>query len=391
MNDFSVYYIEANVICALVFGILLIHNHFNIDRQEKQIKYDHVLIVFMLYFLADCVWAEQAAGIIPKTRAAVVVIDFMIYILMSATMYSWLEYVMAYEQVPHRNRRINKFAVVFPFLVSTLALIVNYIVAPLSLIDVNLEPTGSYNIYLVIVPYIYMAAILFYTFRKARREESMTEKRRHLFIGLFPLLVIAGGLVQMLYFPYIPIYCYSAMILMLLFYIQSIQLRISMDPLTQLNNRGQLSRYTSVKSNLYMDDRLTVVVMLDIDGFKAINDTYGHAEGDRALVIVSDALKKGVNRHSMPSFLGRYGGDEFILIIHPAAREEADQLIREIREEVERAVSEAPYPLGISAGYDELTGGQDTILSCIQRADKKLYLDKESRRIKPSRPAVRLL
>ena len=384
MDGFAVYYIEANIVCAVVFGILLVHNHFNIDRQEKQIKYDHVLFAFIMYFLADCVWAAIEAGMIPKTRLNVVVNDFIIYIFMAGTMYAWLDYVMAYERTPHRNRPINRFAVIFPFLVSTVALALTYIIAPRTLLNEKLEMTAVYGVYLVAVPYIYMAAIIFYTVQKARREENPTERRRHLYIGLIPLMAIAGGLCQMA-FPRIPIYCFSAMILMLLFYIQSIELRISMDPLTQLNNRGQLARYIAQKSNLYMEGRRTMVVMMDIDGFKSINDTYGHAEGDKALVIVSDALKKAVNNHSTPSFLARYGGDEFILILHPVEEGEVARLIDEIRCDIEQMAREAPYPLSVSAGYDVLTDGRDTIQDCIERADRKLYLDKAYRKIKPSR------
>ncbi|MBR0303028.1 MAG: GGDEF domain-containing protein [Clostridia bacterium] len=390
MHSLAVYYIEANIVCTLVFGINLVHNHFNIDRQEKQLKYDRVLTVFMLYFLLDCFWALIVAGIIPKTRVTIVVDVFAMYILMAMTTYSWLEYVMAYEQVPRRNRPINRFAVLFPFIVSTVALIIHYVIAPRTLLNDALDTTPVIYIYLVAVPYIYLSAILFYTVRKARSEKMASEKRRHLFIGLLPLVVIIGGVVEIVFFPYIPIYCFCAMALMLIFYIRSIELRISVDPLTQLNNRSQLTHYISLKSNLSVEGRMTIVIMMDIDGFKHINDTYGHAEGDRALVLVSESLKKAVNNHSMPSFLCRYGGDEFILIIHPVFHEETDKLISEIRDEIKGVVCDAPFPLSISIGYDELLGEDDSIQSCIRRADKKLYLDKEYRKIKASTPASNL-
>ena len=104
-----------------------------------------------------------------------------------------------------------------------------------------------------------MIAILFYTIRMARKEENPSEKRKHLFIGFFPLVTIIGGLVQMLFFPYIPVYCFTCMIIMLIFYIQSIEIRISLDPLTNLNNRGQLKRYISQPSNLHLEGRLSVI------------------------------------------------------------------------------------------------------------------------------------
>ena len=119
---------------------------------------------------------------------------------MAAITYFWLQYVLAYEQVPNRGKPKFRFAVLFPFILSTAALILNYLIAPDMLIDKNLDTLPFYNIYLVTVPYIYMAAILFYTIRKAIGEENPAEKRKHIFIGFFPLMVIVGGIIQMLFF-----------------------------------------------------------------------------------------------------------------------------------------------------------------------------------------------
>ena len=191
---------------------------------------------------------------------------------MAAIVYFWLYFVMAFEQVPHRNRKINRFAVIFPFLVSTIALILHFVIAPRMIIDEALDTQPVFTAYLVTVPCIYMVAILFYTLQKARGEENPLQRRKHLFIGFFPLLSLFGGMVQIA-MPYVPIYCFMSMILMLVFYIQSILGKVSVDPLTSLNNRGQLMRYTSQKSNLLLDNRKTFAVMMDIDDFKAINDT----------------------------------------------------------------------------------------------------------------------
>ena len=377
MASFSFYYIEANVVCILAFAIMLVHNHFSIDRQEKQIKFDRALVAFILYFLADCFWVAISSELLPKTFFSVAFVAFLLYLFMSSITYFWLGFVLAFEQTPHRDRPINRFAVAFPFLVSTLVLILHLIVAPRTLINENLDTTFAFNVYLVAVPYIYMAAILFYTIRRAKATENPAEKRKHLYVGFFPLLSVLGGVVEMFFLPQAPIFCFTSMLLMLVFYIQSIVSQISLDPLTGLNNRGQLERYCSQKSNLYLPGRKTVAIMMDIDRFKSINDTYGHAEGDSALILVSGALKKVVSNHSMPSFLSRYGGDEFLLIVHPVSLAEVEDLIREIRAEIDRQNN--IHALKISAGYAELRDGEDTIQACIQRADKKLYLDKKRR------------
>ena len=379
MIDFFVNYAGSNIVCVIIFFILLTHNLLSIDRQEKQIKYDYTLIAFILYFLSDCYWAALEAGLIPLTRFHVVLSTLLICVFMTLITYTWLNYVMAVEQTPHRNRPINQFAVLFPFLASLIALVLHYIISPNSLIDENNVLLPTYNYYLVVVPYIYIASVLVYTIRKARREENPIEKRRHLIIGFFPLMVIAGGLVEMLLFPHLPIFCFCSTILMLIFFIQSMDRLISLDPLTGLNNRGQLIRYISVPSNVRKENVLTYVVMFDINDFKMINDEYSHAEGDKALIIVANALKNVSSNHRFPLFLGRYGGDEFIMIVHPESEKELVAFLNEIRKKIDDEChrQKLPYILTVGIGYDQLYDDPDTIHRCMLRADKKLYLDKD--------------
>ncbi len=379
MSQYFIYYTESNLVCVILFGIMLARDLLSVDRQEKQIKYDHALIAFTLYFISDATWASVIAGMLPRNRFTVVTTNFANYIFMAAVTYSWLDYVMVVEQVAHRERRINKFAVIFPFLVSSIALVATYIFAPQVLLSDALELRPAYNIFLVTVPFIYIVAVIIYTMRRAKNEANPIEKRRHLYIGMFPLIVIAGGMFQLLVLPSTPIFCFSCTILMLIFYIHSMEAQISIDPLTQLNNRGQLIRYVAQESNLRKEDRSTFVMMLDANNFKSINDTYGHAEGDRALVILADSLRKVVRQRSVPVFLARYGGDEFIIIAHLPDSSVLDALIADIRAEItERCRAEGtPYTLAVGIGYDRLAGGQDTFQKCLQRADHKLYLDKE--------------
>lgn len=379
MSDYFIYYTESNIVCIIIFSIMLLHSLLSVDRQEKQIKYVYALIAFMLYFLTDTIWASVLAGVLPKNRFTVIATNLANYVLMAAITYCWLEYVMAVEQLPYRNRAINKFSVLFPFLLSTAALIVTWFVSPGALLNDALELQPAYHLFLIGVPIINIVAVLFYSLRKALKEENPIEKRRHLYIGFFPIMVILGGLVQILFLPSTPIFCFCCTILMLIFFVQSMDIQISLDPLTGLNNRGQLIRYVSQKGNLYVDGSLTYVIMLDVNDFKKINDTFGHAEGDRALVILADSLKTVVRNRSTPIFLARFGGDEFILIAHLKDEDALKELIREIRAEIAAQCRAAgtPYQISVGIGYSELRQGQDSFQLCMQRADQNLYLDKE--------------
>ena len=384
MTSFFVHYTEANVICIIIFMILLLHDVFSIDRQEKQIKYDRALIAFILYFIFDIFWAALIAEKIPVTRFNVVFNTLCIYLCMVLITYTWLEYVLAVEQIEYRNSPKFRLLLSLPFIISMIIMLVTYIVNPGLLISDTLEVQDTFNFFLVGAPYINLLAVMYYTIRKAISEENYAERRKHLLIGLFPLLVVGGGLVEMIFFPHEPIFCYCSTILMLVFFIQMTMRQISVDPLTGLNNRGQLLRYVEQRSNMHKENRLTYVVMIDINDFKDINDTYGHSEGDRALIILSDSLKKVVSNHNMPVFLGRYGGDEFIIIVHPQNKDEMEPFIQELRIELENECQKnnTEFMLSIGIGYDELMEEPDTFQKCMQRADEKLYKDKREIKLK---------
>ena len=369
MPDFYIYYMESNIVCFVIFGIMLVHDLLRVDRQETQLKYDHALTAFMLYFLSDSIWAGVDSGFFPRNGFSVAATHFSNYVIMAAVTYFWLRYVMAVEGVPNREKPLNKIAVVFPFIISTLLLIIIYFVSPDTLIAEDLTVKPSFNIFLATVPFINIGAVLVYSLRKAKTENNPVERSKFLFAGLFPLLVIAGGLVELLFFPHVPIYCFCCTALMLVFYIRSMDTQISTDPLTQLNNRGQLVRYISQESNLRRD----------VNDFKKINDTYGHSEGDRALVLFADALRAALEGCRFPFFVARYGGDEFVILLHPDEESEAAALAARIRSRVEAVCEEnsTPYKLSVGIGYDRLLAAPDSFAQCQIRADHKLYLDKE--------------
>ncbi len=383
MSSYLTYYAESNLVCLVIFGILLTHDLLNSDRREAQVKYDEALISFMLYFISDIVWAAFIDGALPKSRAAVLAANFANFLIMAMLTYMWLRYVMAVEQAPNRDKPAHRFAVLSPFLLATVALIVTYLVKPELLLDENLNTRPAYDIFQITVPIIYVIAVLIHALSKARKLQNPYERRRLVYIGFLPLLVVCGGLVQVLFMSDTPVFCFACVILMLLFHLQSMQTQISLDPLTGLNNRGQLHRYSAQRANLFMEGRLTYVVMIDVNDFKLINDSYGHAEGDKALILIANALRRAVRSRNMPIFLGRYGGDEFILIAHPTAEQDMEALATAIRLQIINACreQETPYALSVGIGYDEMLGEQDTLIKCMQRADRKLYLDKEYRKM----------
>ncbi|QHW35423.1 GGDEF domain-containing protein (plasmid) [Paenibacillus rhizovicinus] len=137
------------------------------------------------------------------------------------------------------------------------------------------------------------------------------------------------------------------------------------DPLTGLYNRFYF--YTTV-SFLVADGNPISVVFFDLDNFKKLNDTRGHAEGDRALKAVASILKE---ESEEVGIAGRYGGEEMVMLIDDLSINVAD-LAERIRARIEEETS-----VTASIGYASLAEG-DSSDSLITHADKAMYVSKKS-------------
>ncbi|MDF1505809.1 PAS domain S-box protein, partial [Roseisolibacter sp. H3M3-2] len=155
------------------------------------------------------------------------------------------------------------------------------------------------------------------------------------------------------------------------------------DELTGLLNRRGFRRMADHELKVARrTGRPGSVLYLDMDGFKAINDAHGHAEGDRALRAVADVLRQTVREGD---FAGRLGGDEFVVFATGAATAaEGEALAARLREQLARANDAAgtagrPYALAFSVGVATLEPGDD-LDALLTRADGALYARKLARR-----------
>ena len=143
MSEYFIYYVTSNIVSCIIFGIMLAHDRLSIDKQEKQLKYDHALIAFMLYFLSDAIWSGVDSRVFPVNTFTVLATNFMNFIIMTAITSRWLMYAMAVEQLPIRNNRTTKIFILIPFIVSVIGVVITYIFAPDLLLDENLKNTKS--------------------------------------------------------------------------------------------------------------------------------------------------------------------------------------------------------------------------------------------------------
>jgi diguanylate cyclase (GGDEF)-like protein len=149
-----------------------------------------------------------------------------------------------------------------------------------------------------------------------------------------------------------------------------------LDPLTGLHNRrfgDQRLKQEVVRTE--RNNEALAVVLLDLDGFKEINDQHGHAAGDLALREFSRCLRRAVRACDVPV---RIGGDEFMVILPDCARENVDSVLSRLGAPTIE-VNDVTIAIGYSAGRAHYQIG-DTAESLRERADKVLYEEKAARK-----------
>lgn len=155
----------------------------------------------------------------------------------------------------------------------------------------------------------------------------------------------------------------------------------TIDEVTGIANRRrlfELGEFEFERARRYK--KPLAAVLLDIDHFKQVNDTYGHHAGDRVLAALARAIQAGVRQIDL---FGRYGGEEFVLLLPEAdlaaAAEVAERLcarVENLRIQTDRGVLQVTVSLGVAM----LTPGVPSLANLIDRADQAMYAAKQAGR-----------
>jgi len=153
------------------------------------------------------------------------------------------------------------------------------------------------------------------------------------------------------------------------------------DGLTGLFNRQAFEVRMKNALARYKDEKEPFcLIMFDVDGFKKINDTFGHVAGDKVLKKVAECLKASFRESD---FVARYGGDEFAVLIERMTPEMAYKRIEAFRRNLAKikfvSKKKGEIVLGVSAGVAQVEEG-DTRDTLVARADSLMYAEKQQRR-----------
>ncbi len=163
-------------------------------------------------------------------------------------------------------------------------------------------------------------------------------------------------------------------------YQEELKLLASTDPMTKLYNRRY---FNEISKNILEQERENSselsIMMMDIDKFKNVNDTYGHSIGDEVISFVADILRKFQRKSDV---VCRYGGEEFVMLLPNTSIKEALSVAQRVRKHIEESILDAKenesFKITISIGISQIDLLKETnIEASLNRADKALYKAKD--------------
>ncbi|HEY5628465.1 MAG TPA: GGDEF domain-containing protein, partial [Candidatus Limnocylindrales bacterium] len=164
-----------------------------------------------------------------------------------------------------------------------------------------------------------------------------------------------------------------------LYTLREAEMRATTDALTGLPNRRYFDEYLGLLARRRRAEDRVGVLMVDIDRFKKLNDTYGHAVGDHVLREVAQAIVSAVREGDVPA---RYGGEEFVVLL----RNPGERIAVEVGERVRRAVGDLDLRrlgvagVSVSVGVAVADRPDVELEEVIEEADRALYRAKRAGR-----------
>lgn len=209
----------------------------------------------------------------------------------------------------------------------------------------NIYHRGPY--FLVPVAVCILFIIGTFIFTMANKEKI--EKEYYHSLLVFALPPLAGVILQTAFYG-VSLILNGMAISLLIVFLNIQNRRVLTDFLTGIDNRKSLEAYLEGKMNGITKEKTFSAIIIDIDDFKYINDTYGHNEGDSALRIFAILLSRCIPAND---FIARFGGDEFFIVLDTSNQTELEDIVSRIKKSVTgfNNSREKVYNITFSMGY----------------------------------------
>lgn len=374
---------QLNFVSFIILSILL-HNHIKKSLSDRDLKFKIFtgLILCNLILLGLNIYISYLK-ICTTNRMYLMIIRNINFAITPSIAYFWMLYTIT-EVEKIRKLSMKHYLLSIPFFIHVLFGPINYFTGYSFWLDeFNFYNRGDYFIYFSIASYFY----LFYATIIVIKNKNNILKDEFIPMLSFGFPSLVGTLLQVFHYGLNTMWTATAISILVAF-INVQDNSIRKDYLTGLLNRRtldfKLSELDEVKK-----ERVIGGVMIDIDDFKIINDTYGHLYGDEALQHVSSILIKSFRK---TDYIFRYAGDEFMVILELQHEDELKLVTARLNKNLElfNEHSNLPFEIKLSVGSDILKLNKDSdVKSFISEIDSKMYEDKLERKKKKKEQKLR--
>ena len=362
--SFSV--LTANIISILLIGTLYLANRQKAEYDRDMRLLQQMMVTIGIANISDCC-VYYLAG------SSNIVIKVLVFLSGSGLFlgnvmigYLWAKFIMVHMNIPFSDIRRNIYRTIG--FISIVLLVIN-IFYPLvfSVSDGRYQRGFAYIIFLIFAAFYILDSLYLYV-KRVKKNGSLKLFPVHIF--LIPVIL---GVVIQAFFVEIAITWTSIAISVAGIMTALKNEIIFTDCLTGLYNRVYLEFLHKRACN--KKDCWVSGIMIDLNGFKQINDNYGHAEGDLALCIVADLLRKSFSEYGVVT---RYAGDEFVIMLNTTDDQLIQKIIKSAKKNfvTENEKSDKPYQLSASMGYAITNLSNETIDDFMNRIDEQMYQDK---------------
>lgn len=362
--SFSV--LTANIISILLIGTLYLANRQKAEYDRDMRLLQQMMVTIGIANISDCC-VYYLAG------SSNIVIKVLVFLSGSGLFlgnvmigYLWAKFIMVHMNIPFSDIRRNIYRTIG--LISIVLLVIN-IFYPLvfSVSDGRYQRGFAYIIFLIFAAFYILDSLYLYV-KRVKKIGSLKLFPVHIF--LIPVIL---GVVIQAFFVEIAITWTSIAISVAGIMTALKNEIIFTDCLTGLYNREYLEFLHKRACN--KKDCWVSGIMIDLNGFKQINDNYGHAEGDLALCIVADLLRKSFSEYGVVT---RYAGDEFVIMLNTTDDQLIQKIIKSAKKNfvTENEKNDKLYQLSASMGYAITNLSNETIDDFMNRIDEQMYQDK---------------
>ena len=362
--SFSV--LTANIISILLIGTLYLANRQKAEYDRDMRLLQQMMVTIGIANISDCC-VYYLAG------SSNIVIKVLVFLSGSGLFlgnvmigYLWAKFIMVHMNIPFSDIRRNIYRTIG--LISIVLLVIN-IFYPLvfSVSDGRYQRGFAYIIFLLFAAFYILDSVYLYV-KRVKKNGSLKLFPVHIF--LIPVIL---GVVIQAFFVEIAITWTSIAISVAGIMTALKNEIIFTDCLTGLYNREYLEFLHKRACN--KKDCWVSGIMIDLNGFKQINDNYGHAEGDLALCIVADLLLKSFSEYGVVT---RYAGDEFVIMLNTTDDQLIQKIIKSAKKNfvTENEKNDKLYQLSASMGYAITNLSNETIDDFMNRIDEQMYQDK---------------